>query len=901
MAQRAYPSTLRIAAPKSFWAALFFAANILLLVAPASAETRRAFVVGIQRYNDARIQQLTRTVTDAKDLGADLEEVGFDRKNIKIVTAPKNRDSFDKEFNAFLNTVEAGDDVLFFFSGHGFGIEADQTNYLLLGDIKSPFAYTQSQMPEKDRRNSDIVQLRVGSFLEAYQRDEIPRSGISANEIQRKLAERHPKLAIIILDACRSLLAVPPSGTDEVKRIVRGPSSGSRLLSSGQPPSGFLILFSASFGEQAIERFNPSDHRRNSLFTEVLRSELQRPDQTLLGLAKRVRLVVSAIAQRKGEQQEPEYFSNGADVEDFSLVGSIGADRFQLTQDKCAGSDEDWAQIAKLRKRELYRRHLVRFDSCSTAELARRAIANLGLSSDDPVEVPPADPRRPIDNCDRLVASDLDPARPPEVPGVAFDMVDAEQAITACNKAIDQNPRIARFLFNLGRAYQRLGSQPGLDDAKVVATMRRARLNYDDAAKRGYVSALNNLAVLDESGSTGMTNEAEASTLLRQAAQQGLPLAMYNLGLHYKYGTGDVPHDVVQAAEWFSKAAESGLVSAMVERADALQFGLGIKQDPRRAIEWYQRAADAGSVRAKFKLGLLYLKGVFNASAIYNDPGQALLWFGRAAASADSASEYFLARIMDSGIGLASRQPEISERYWRLAAYAGYSSAQIELAERLRDGRVLVKPEDSPREAVTLLQRAMAQGSPQAALDLARIYQTGQLGQKQDILVAMKLAYHAIDLSVQASPLTEDGDPFKEIAAGHLLAEMAKNAQAVDASGQPLLTQDEIERIEHFYGSVDPETHQVKARRLEVPIRCDAFPNYSYKAQIWVWDWGRNESPTDAQFRNIERDNGCSSQELRGTMIGVFAEARKNKVPFADLLDQRIKTAKADMALGRRR
>ena len=94
----------------------------------------------------------------------------------------------------------------------------------------------------------------------------------------------------------------------------------------------------------------------------------------------------------------------------------------------------------------------------------------------------------------------------------------------------------------------------------------------------------------------------------------------------------------------------------MVERADALQVGLGIKKDPRRAIEWYQRAADAGSVRAKFKLGLLYLKGVFNASEI-KDPGQALLWFGRAAASADSESEYYLARIMDSGIGLASRQP----------------------------------------------------------------------------------------------------------------------------------------------------------------------------------------------------------------------------------------------------
>jgi uncharacterized protein len=901
MAHRANPSALLVAPPKSYLAALCIFINILLLIAPASAETRRAFLVGVQRYNDPRIQQLTRTATDAKDLGQDLEEVGFDKKNIKVVADPKTKQSFDKEFDGFLNTVEAGDDVLFFFSGHGFGIEADQTNYLLLGDIKSPFAYTQSQMPEKERHNSDIVKLRVGSFLDSYQREEIPRSGISATEIQRKIAERHPKLAIIILDACRSLVAAAPSENGDVKRIERGSTSGSRLLSSGQPPSGFLVLFSASFGEQAIERFNPNDHRRNSLFTEVLRSELQRPGQALLGLAKRVRLVVSAIAQRKGEQQEPEYFSNGSDAEDFLFVGSIGADRFQLTQDKCAGSDEDWTQIAKLRKRELYRRHVVRFDSCATAELARRAIANLGLTSDDPVEVQPADPRRPINDCDRLAAADLDPARPPEVPGVAFDKIDAEQAIAACNKAIDQNPRVARFLFNLGRAYQRLGSEPRMEDAKVIAAMRRARLNYEDAAKRGYVSALNNLAVLDESGVAGTTNEEEASKRLRQAAQQGLPLAMYNLGLHYEYGIGDVPHDVVQAAEWFSKAAESGLVSAMVERADALQFGLGIKQDPRRAIEWYQRAADAGSVRAKFKLGLLYLKGVFNSSAIYSDAGQALLWFGRAAGSADSASEYFLARIMDSGIGLASRQPEIAERYWRLAAYAGDSSAQIELAERLRNGSVLVKPEDSPREAVTLLQRAMSQGSPQAALDLARIYQSGELGQKQDIMLAMKLAYHAIDLSVQASPLTEDGDPFKEIAAGHLLAEMAKNGQAVDASGQPFLTQEEIDRIEHYYGKVDPETHHVKARRIDVPIRCDAFERYAFKAQVWVWDWGRNESPTEAQFRNIERDNSCSDHELRATMIGVFVEARKNNVSFADLLDQRIKTAKTEMALGRRR
>ena len=660
-----------------------------------------------------------------------------------------------------------------------------------------------------------------------------------------------------------------------------------------------MVLFSASFGEQAIERFDDYDHRRNSLFTEVVRSELLRPGQTLLEFAKRVGLVVRAIAEKKGAQQEPEYFYNGFDAESFLFIGSIGRERFELTQDKCEGSTEDWKQIAKLGKRELFRRHLQRFDGCATAELARRAVANLGLTSDDPVAVPPADPRRPISDCDRLAASDLDPARPPEVPGVGFDNVDAEQAIAACNAAIKANPRIARFLFNIGRAYQRLANEPGLDAGKVSAALREARLNYNDARESGYVSALNNLAILDESMAGGETNDEEAGRLLKQAAEQGLPLAMYNLGLHYKYGVGDISQDITQAVEWFSKAAESGLVSAMVERGDALQRGLSPGgADGRRAIEWYQRAADAGSVRAKLNLGLLYYRGV---RGNFKDPGQALLWFGRAAASGDGAAEYNLAAIMESGEGLARPEPEIAERYWRLAAYAGDSDAQIELGERLMDGRVLIKPQDSPRETVLLLQRAMSQGSPQGALDLARIYRNGRLGQKQDTVMAMKLAYHAIELSTQADPTATDGDPFKEIAAGHLLAEMAKNGEAVDASGQPLLTQDEIDRIEKFYGKVDPLTHRVKAGRLSVPIRCDAFRGFGVTQLIWIWDWGRNESPSEPQFRKIERDYDCSDHDLRGTIISVFGEAKKNNVPFTDLLNQRIKTAREDMALGKKR
>jgi len=614
-----------------------------------------------------------------------------------------------------------------------------------------------------------------------------------------------------------------------------------------------------------------------------------------------VKLVVRDVAEYRGQQQVPEYSYNGYDAESFMFLGSIGRERFQLTNDKCAGSKEDWEQIAKLRKRDLYRRHLLRFDTCPTAELARRALANLGLTSDDPVSVPPVDPRRPIDDCDRLAASDLDPARPPEVPGVAFDKVNAEDAIKACNKAIDSNPRITRFLFNLGRAYQALANDPGLDPSKVSDAIRHARLNLDDARQRGYVSALNNLAVLDESGIGGDPNYEEAGKLFRLAAQQGLPIAMYNLGLHYKYGTDAIPKNIGQEVEWFSKAAESGLVSAMVERGYALQHGLGMPgavPDGRRAIEWYRRAAEAGSVRAKLDLGLLYYDGVRGA---YKDPGQALLWFGRAAADGDAAAEYSLASIMESGQGLAKAEPEIAERYWRLAAEAGDSDAQIELAERLMDGRMLIKAQDDPREAVALLQRAMSQGSPRAALDLARIYEKGLFSQKRDIVLAMKLAYQAIDLAAQTDPTKAEGEAYNEFAAGQLLANMAASGMAVDTAGQPLLTQDEVDRINHYYGKVDPATKTVKAERLWVPVHCDGL-DYGFWHWIWVWDWGRSEAPTEPQFRNIERHFYCSDHELRGTMVAVYAEAMKNSVSFVDLLEQRIKSARDAMASrGRRR
>ena len=157
---------------------------------PAPAvETRRAFLVGIQSYSDGYVQPLERAANDANDLARDLQEVGFDKKNIKVAVDLSSRDAFEKIFSDFLSTIQPGDDVVFYFSGHGFGVESDQTNYLLFTDLKSPFTYTKSQLSDQERRNSDVVRLKIAQYLDAYQKNEIP-NGVSANDIERRIAEK---------------------------------------------------------------------------------------------------------------------------------------------------------------------------------------------------------------------------------------------------------------------------------------------------------------------------------------------------------------------------------------------------------------------------------------------------------------------------------------------------------------------------------------------------------------------------------------------------------------------------------------------------------------------------------------------------------------------------------------
>jgi TPR repeat protein len=882
----------------SAWAALFgiaIAAFGLLGAESASAQTRRAFLVGEQRYSDQDIPSLTRSDNDAQDLAADLEQVGFDKKNITFAKELRGKSDFDKRFQAFLATVKEGDVVLFFYSGHGLGVEANNTDYLLLGDIKSLRSYTRDQVIEADKRRDDIISLKMSSFEGGYETDEIAKNGISVNDVMNAIADKKPKVAILLLDACRSIIRA----TMDEREIKRGLTSGSRLLQPKDVPAGSIVVFSASFGETAIESFGFGDHRRNSLFTEVVRSELQRPGQTLIELGQRITRMVKAFALKGGRQQEPEYFENLGVSDNFALVDPVGSERFQLTQQECAGAEVDWAEISQQPEREALERHRRRFHDCATAELARRALVSLIGSSEVVAPIVSAT-SKVVDECDERAASESDPSRPPEVPGVALDQIDFDKAIAACKTSIEHNPRIVRYLFNLGRAKFAAANALRLDDPARKPLIVDARAAYNDAANRGYVAALFSLATLSAYTDASDEEQARDNNLLLKAANQEFAPAMYELGRRYSKGSFGLQRDLTEAYRWMAKAAEAGSIPAKVETADALFWGYGVAPNPRRAVEMAEQAAYSGSDAAKFNLGWYYFWGYkintngdqVAPSSVLPDDTQALLWWGRAASDNNPAAQYTMAQMMEHGYGLPAPQPEIAERYYRLAASGGNENAEIELASRLLAGRVLVKPENGSNEAIDLLTRALSHGSARAANMLAEIYRNGELDQAKDPLMAMKYAFLAMKLSVQADPTEPDGNPFYEIDAGILLAEMAVNGQAVDVNDRALLTPDEVDRLQRYYGTVDSETRKVKTRPLTVPLDCGG---YTSDKLVWVWDWGRAEAPTEPQFRSLERETRCYNNDvLRRTLSATFQAARKEKVPFADLINQQILAAQAE-------
>ena len=108
----------------------------------------------------------------------------------------------------------------------------------------------------------------------------------------------------------------------------------------------------------------------------------------------------------------------------------------------------------------------------------------------------------------------------------------------------------------------------------------------------------------------------------RSKAEAGNPEAQFNLGLQH-----DIAGQSVTAAEWYQKAADSGLAEAQFNLALMLEKGTGVKKDIPLAAMYYERAAQKGLVKARYNLALMLAEG----RGVLEDDQAAAAWMKKAA------------------------------------------------------------------------------------------------------------------------------------------------------------------------------------------------------------------------------------------------------------------------------
>jgi uncharacterized protein len=83
--------------------------------------------------------------------------------------------------------------------------------------------------------------------------------------------------------------------------------------------------------------------------------------------------------------------------------------------------------------------------------------------------------------------------------------------------------------------------------------------------------------------------------LYLKAANQGLAVAQFNLGLMYEIGRG-VPKDDAQALTWYRRAADQGDANAQFSLGAKYARGQGVARDDAEAHKWRLLAAARASV-----------------------------------------------------------------------------------------------------------------------------------------------------------------------------------------------------------------------------------------------------------------------------------------------------------------
>jgi len=224
---------------------------------------RLALVIGIANYAHPSLHPLRNASRDATAVSDLFRSAGFSVQQV----ADASREALLAAVKAFSDSVREGDELAFYFSGHGFQFE--DSMYLATSDTAV-----------------ETVDLAK-------------RSALRLSDVVQQLERNRPSALLAVLDACRDSPYQSQTKSVTARNLIGEPAS------AFAPPRGRMFVMSSSGGQASIDNFGPRDTSPYSLFTRVFLEEVRAAAQSLRAIMPRVRDRVSQLAREGGREQRP--------------------------------------------------------------------------------------------------------------------------------------------------------------------------------------------------------------------------------------------------------------------------------------------------------------------------------------------------------------------------------------------------------------------------------------------------------------------------------------------------------------------------------------------------------------------------------------------------------------------
>ena len=251
--------------------------------------------------------------------------------------------------------------------------------------------------------------------------------------------------------------------------------------------------------------------------------------------------------------------------------------------------------------------------------------------------------------------------------------------------------------------------------SSMALTAHASNLNeLARAAQSGDVVSQIQLGSIYANGQEGMQRSyTEALRWFHMAAEQGSPLAQYNLALLFEHGLG-TERSLADAAIWYQRAANMGHPGAQLNLGYMYEHGLGVTENKTKAKELYTSAANSGDQVAQHNLGLMLVSEGIGAP----QHEAAFHWFKQSAESGYVPAQYSLGLRYLNGLG-TSRSTRDAIDWLARAGDAQHAPSLHQLGDIYRTGEYM-KP--SPEWAIYYYEAAIKQGHTESQYELARMH-----------------------------------------------------------------------------------------------------------------------------------------------------------------------------------